>query len=173
MASRVLTLALVGLVAVSTAGCGAVAGLFSGVPDRPRNELAVAPWVLVAQGTGAGGDYRAWVYRTSDGMTCQETAAKHNGGRSCIGGGQAWDGGPGFSAGDDGVFAEGSTTQASATSAVVHDASGVSVTVPLRDGAPVLPGIGFFVAGFAPGSVPTTADIVDAAGTVLETITFP
>ena len=172
MAGRLVALVLAGLIAVSTAGCGAVAGLFAGVPDRPRNELAVAPWVLVAQGTGAAGDYRAWVYRTSDGMTCLETAAKHNGGRSCIGDGQAWDGGPGTSAGDDGVFAHGSTTQASATSAVVHDDSGVSVTVPLTDGAPVLPGIGFFVAGFAPGSVPEAAAIVDATGAVLETITF-
>jgi hypothetical protein len=173
MTGRLLTLVLATLVAASAAGCGAVAGLLAGVPDRPRNEQALPPFVLIAQGTGAGGDYRAWVYATSDGWTCVETAAKHNGGRSCVPVGQAWDGGPGMSAGDDGVFVDGSTTLAIATSAVVHDGAGGSVTVPLADAAPVLPGVRFFVAGFAPGSAPTTADIVDASGTVLETISFP
>ncbi len=172
MPKRWVAPALAGMIAASTAGCAAVAGLSAGVPDQPRNEKAIPPIVLVAQGTSPGGDYRAWVYRTSDGMTCLETAAKGNGARSCVGG-QAWDSGPGTSVGDSGVFVNGSTTQSTATSAVVHEASGGSVTVPLADAAPVLPGVRFFVAGFAPGSDPTTVDIVDAGGTVVESLTVP
>lgn len=170
--TRLATVAVAAALVLSTAGCGAVASMFVGVPDKPRNERAVAPVVLVAQGTGPAGDYRAWVYRTSDGMTCLETAGKHGGGSGC-GGPQAWDNGPGLVTGDDGTFATGSTSQATATAAVVHDAAGSSVQVALTEASPVLPGIRFFVAGFAPGSHPTTADIVDTSGAILESVTFP
>ena len=167
---RIHALAVVALV---VAGCGAVAGLAASVPDQPRGQNRVGPAILIARGTGASGEYRAWIYRTADGFTCLEVAAKSGGGTTCGSGPDAVIG-LGVSAMDAGVFVSGGTRQAAATSVIVHGGTGGDVTAPATLPAEgVTSGIRFFVAGLPAGSTPTSVDIVDAAGTVLETDSLP
>jgi hypothetical protein len=154
-------------------GCGAAASLFATVPDQPHAVDRVGPAVVVAEGASAGGDYRAWIYRTADGLTCLEVAQKDGSGTGC-GSGPEGANGPGVSSNDTGVFVSGGTRLAGAASAVVHGGAGGDVTVPAilpADG--VTSGIRYFVAGLPAGSQPTSVDIVDAEGAILETLELP
>lgn len=168
-----LVLALVLALAPALSGCGAVASLFVGVPDQPHAVDRVGPAVMVAEGTSAGGDYRAWIYRTADRLTCLEVAQKDGGGTGC-GPGQDGAIGPGVSSNDAGVFVSGGTHRATAASVIVHGGSSGDVTVPATLPAEgVTSGIRYFVAGLPAGSRPTSADVVDAEGSILESLDFP
>ncbi len=150
-----------------------MASLFASVPDQPRANDRVGPAILVAEGTGAGGDYRAWIYRTADGLTCLEVAHKSGAGAGC---GPGPDGALslGVSSGDAGVFVSGGTRRATAVSVIVHGGSGGDVTMPVTLPAEgVTSGIRYFVAGLPAGSQPTSADIVDASGSILEVLELP
>ena len=167
------SLALVLASVPALGGCGAVAGLFASVPDQPRAADRVGPAVVVAEGTGAAGDYRAWIYRTADGLTCLEIAHKGGGGTGS-GPGPEGASGLGVSGSDAGVFVSGGTRRATAASVIVHGGSGGDVTVPaMLPPEGVTSGIRYFVAGLPAGSQPKSVDILDAAGSVLETMPLP
>jgi len=169
----VSVLALVSLFAPALAGCGGVAGLLASVPDQPRGANRVGPATLIAEGTGAAGDYRAWIYRTADSLTCLEVAGKSGSGSGC-GSGPDGASGVGVSSNDAGVFVSGGTRRPTAVSAIVHGGSSGDVTVPVTLPAEgVTSGVRYFVAGLPAGSQPTSVDIVDAAGAVLEKMALP
>jgi hypothetical protein len=162
---------LAAAVATLAGGCGLIAGSAQGVADRPSNVKALPPIVLVAEASSPGGEYRAWVYNTSDAMTCLEVAQASGGGSGC--GPLGVDPGAGRSEDDSGILVSGSTTEASAVRAIVHDANGPDVTVAATSAEPVLPGVRVFVAGFAKTANPFAVDFVDEAGTVVDRVDLP
>ena len=79
-----------------------------------------------------------------------------------------------MSGSDAGVFVSGGTRRATAASVIVHGGSGGDVTVPaMLPPEGVTSGIRYFVAGLPAGSQPKSVDILDAAGSVLETMPLP
>jgi hypothetical protein len=157
--------------AIATSGCGAIASMAQGLPDRPSNDKAIPPIVLVAEASSPGGEYRAWIYNTSDGMTCLEERHREGGGSGC--GPLGDDPGPGRGASDKLVIVNASTRQPSAVKAVFHDANGPDVTVSVSSADPVLPGLRIAVAGFATTANPRSVDFIDGGGKTVEHVDLP
>jgi hypothetical protein len=159
------------LLAVSVAACG-VAGNGGGPGDRPNNPRAVAPFTLVAQGTGPAGDYRVWAFHTSDGMACLEVNSAGIGSGGCDPTGDAPTGG-GVGRSAQGVIVDGATPVASAVRAVLRDASGAMIEVTLIDVGPQLPGVKIGVANLGPDANPVGMDFLDAGGSKVDSVRFP
>jgi len=160
------------LLAGALAGCSAIAGMVGGSGnDAPTNPKRVGPAVQVAAGKTAQGEFRGWVYRTSDGMTCFDVSVTGGGGGgsgSCSSD-AAGIGGIGVSTGTGTeTTVSGGTMAPDAVSVVVHS-DGADVTVPTAAAA-IVPGMRFFVAVLGTGATPTTADVLRADGTVVETL---
>ena len=105
------------------------------VHDRPSNPKAIAPFALVTQGSGPAGDYRVWAFHTSDGWACIEVDSMNAEGGGCDPAGGPPTGG-GVARNADGVVVDGITTEASAATAVVRDASGATTALTLIDVGP-------------------------------------
>jgi hypothetical protein len=73
----VLALALASVPAL--AGCQP-----NSAPLEPADADRVGPAIMIAEGTGAAGDYRAWIYRNRRGLTCLIVASTSgNNGANC------------------------------------------------------------------------------------------
>jgi hypothetical protein len=154
------------------AGCGAVATVLSGPPTAPRNADALPPIVQVAEGTGPGGPYRAWIYRTRDGSSCMEVSVGTSGGTSC-GPDDASLLGIGANQSNGAILISGGTTASDATSAVARLADGSALPpVRLASGAPLAAGAWFFAIAAGDDETPVGIEIVDDGGAVLETISL-
>jgi hypothetical protein len=142
------------------------------VPDRPGNPDAVAPVALVTEGFGPAGAYRVWAFRTSRGWTCIEvdSANGSNGGCDPAGGPPI---GVGVGRDDHGVVVHGVTAEASAVSAVVRDASGLTTTLTLFEVGPTVPGAKIAVANLGPGANPAAIDVLDAGGSKVDSAALP
>jgi hypothetical protein len=138
-----------------------------GFPEQPRADDRVGPATLVAAGDSEAGAFRAWVYRDAQALTCFQVATIDMSATGC---GPGDDGVLGISASSasGGWFVAGGTRTAAA-SAVVHTSDGGQHTAPVRP-APggVTPGIRYVVVGVT--ATPNTIDLLDEAGTVLETL---
>jgi len=152
------------LLMMSATACG-------GVADRPGNPKALAPIALVTQGSGPAGDYRVWAFHTSDGMACIEVDSNNAEGGGCDPTGNLPLGG-GLNRNAHGVVVDASTAVASATTAVVHDASGTSVVVALVDVGPTLPGVKIAIANLGPAANPVAVDFLDAGGSKVDSVPF-
>lgn len=161
------------LLAMSVAACGAVGAPFGGVRDRPENPKAIAPIVLVAQGSGPAGDYKVWAFRTSDGMTCLEVDSGNGSGAGCDPAGNRVGSGGGVGRNAHGVVVDASTAAASATTAVLHDASAADVSVALVDVGPILPGAKVAIFNLGPAANPVAVDFLDAGGSTVDSVRFP
>ena len=150
------------------------AALVSGcrsLPDRPNNADAVAP-VVVTEGSGPAGDYRVWVFRTPVGWTCIEVDSGNGSSGGCDPAGGTPTGG-GVGRDDHGVVVHGVTAEASAVSAVVRDASGLTTTLTLFEIGPTMPGAKIAVANLGPDANPAAIDFLDADGSKVDSTTFP
>lgn len=159
------------LLVMSVTACEAVGAPGGGVGDRPGNPKALAPIALVAQGSGPAGDYRVWAFHTSDGMACIEVDSINAAGGTC----DPTDGlplGGGLSRNAHGVVASAFTAAASATTAVIHDASGATVAVALVDVGPSLPGVKVAIANLGPAANPVAVDFRDAGGSKVDSVPF-
>jgi hypothetical protein len=141
------------------------------VPDRPSNPDAVAP-IVVTEGSGPAGAYRVWAFRTALGWTCIEvdSGSGSNGGCDPAGGPPI---GVGVGRDDHGVVVHGITAEPSAVSAVVRDASGLTIHLTLFDVGPTVPGAKIAVANFGPGAKPVAIDFLDAGGAKVDSASFP
>ena len=141
------------------------------VPDGPDNPEAVAP-VVVTEGSGPAGDYRVWAFRTALGWTCIEVDSGNGSAGGCDPAG-----GPPIGVGvgrdDRGVVVHGITTEASAVSAVVRDANGLTTNLTLFDVGPTVPGAKIAVANLGPDAKPAAIDFLDADGSKVDSATFP
>lgn len=163
--------ALILLLALAVAGCGSVvAG--GGLPDRPANPKAIAPIAVVAQGSGAAGEFRVWAFHTSDGMACIELASTGGSTSTCDPTGRPPVGGSGVNRSARGVVVWAITGEASATTAIIHDANGASLIVGLIDGGPTLPGVKVAVANFGPSGSPVQIEFLDAAGAKVDSVSL-
>ena len=155
--------------AASLNGCGVFAGVMSGpVAAEPNNPDRVGPAILVAAGTGPGGEYRAWVYRTKDGSTCFEVAASGGGGAGCSSDVSGVVG-PSVSTTNKATLVSGGTAAPDAMSVVIHS-NQADVTAPLSGAAGALiPGVKVFAVALGAGATPTTIDVLDGDGKVLVT----
>jgi hypothetical protein len=144
------------IAAVVVSGC-------QSVRSGPANPNAVAPVLLVTQGSGPAGDYRVWAFHTTDGMACIEVDSVHGEGGSCDPTGDVPVGSY-LGRNDHGVVASAFTAAASATSAVIRDASGATLAVALVDVGPTLPGLTVAVANLGPAANPVAVDFLDASG---------
>jgi hypothetical protein len=152
------------IAAVVATGCQAVR-------DGPANPKAIAPVTLVAQGSGPAGDYRVWAFRTSDGMTCLAVDWDSGSGAGCDPtGNRAGGGGVGRNA--QGVVVDASTEEASAVTAVLHDASAPDVSVPLVAVGPILPRAKVAVFNLGPEANPVSVDFLDAGGSKVGSVPF-
>jgi hypothetical protein len=142
------------------------------VPDRPDNPEAVAPIALVTEGSGPAGDYRVWAFRTSRGWTCVEvdSGSGSTGGCDPAGGPPL---GVGVGRDDHGVVVHGITAEASAVSAVVRDASGLTTTLTLFEVGPTVPRAKIAVANLGPGANPAAIDFLDAGGSKVDSAELP
>jgi hypothetical protein len=161
------------LLATSVAACGAVGAPFGGVRDRPENSKAIAPIVLVAQGSGPAGDYKVWAFRTSDGMTCLEVDSVSGSGAGCDPVGNRAGGGVGVGRNARGVVVDASTEVASATTAVLHDADAADVSVALVDVGPILPRAKVAVFNLGLAANPVAVDFLDAGGSKVDSVRLP
>ena len=156
---------LVVIAAAVVSGC-------QSVPDRPDNPDAVAPLVLVTEGSGPAGDYRVWAFRNSRGWTCIEVGSGNGSAGGCDP-----SGGPPIGVGvgrsDHGVVVHGITAKASAVSAVVRDTSGVTTQLTLFEVGPTVPGAKIAVANLGPDANPAAIDFLDAGGSKVDSATFP
>jgi hypothetical protein len=140
------------------------------VPDQPANPDLLGQAVVVAQGNGELGQYRAWIYRTSRAETCFEIATQDMATTGC---GPGVDGAVGISRTDtDGGWFVGGGTRQPAVTAVLRFADGREIRGPV---APAPPGVADGTSWFVipvPGEPPTSVDLLDASGAVLETTEF-
>lgn len=170
-----LAAAALALVTLVVAGCGALGGALSGAlagpGDKPFDEGAVPPFVVIGQGNGPGGAYRAWVYRHVDGAFCIALSSGAGGGSGC-GSDLATFGSPGTSVSDRGRYVYGGTSAPGATSAVMTLADGTTTTSSIAAGGAVAPMYGFYVFALPPDARPTVIDIVDATGATLESFSI-
>ena len=157
------------ILALSLGGCSTIAGIIAG-PDRvaPENPKRVGPAILVAAGRSAGGDYRGWVCRTNDGMTCLDVSVNGGGGGSC---GSDMTVGLSVSSGTGMVTTvSGGVASPDAVTVVVHS-DDPDVTAPVSGAAEAIaPGVKFFVAVLPEGATPTTVDVLDANRAVIQTL---
>jgi hypothetical protein len=142
------------------------------VPDRPNNPEAVAPIALVTEGSGPAGDHRVWAFRTSLGWTCIEVDSGNgsNGGCDPAGGIPI---GVGVGRDDHGVVVNGITAEASAVSAVIRDANGLTTAVTLFEVGPTVPGAKIALANLGPDANPASIDFLDAGGSKVDSAPFP
>ena len=161
------------LLGMSVVACGAGRGPFGGVPDRPDNPKAIAPVALVAQGSGPAGDYKVWAFRTSDGMTCLEVDSGNGSGGGCDPTGNRAGGGSGVGRNAQGVVVDAETEMASATTAVLHDASAADVSVALVDAGPILPRAKVAIFNLDPAANPVGVDFLDAGGSKVDSVRLP
>lgn len=140
-------------------------------PQPAVNPDRVGAPVPIAAGTAQAGAWGVWAYRLKDGSLCLEYVGGNSGGAGC--GPEQGMLSPTTSTSERDGFISGGTTQATAVGAVIRFADGTTTTAPL-----VVPGtlstIGArYYAAVIPATGNTlTVDIVDAAGTVLETTTL-
>ena len=153
------------IAAVGVSGC-------QSVRSGPANPKAVAPVALVTQGSGPGGDYRVWAFRTSDGWACIEVAFMNGESGGCDPAGGPPTGG-GVARDAQGVIVDGITAEASAVTAVVRDASGATTVVTLIDVGPTLPGAKVVVANLGLAAKPVAVDFLDASGSKVDSAPFP
>ena len=133
MSVRAISRLAVGwLVGMSVVACDGAGAPGRGPSDRPENANAIAPIALVAEGSGAGGEFRVWAYHTSDGMACIELASAGGASSACDPTGKPPVGGSGVARNARGVVAWASTGAASAATALVLDEPGL---LGLLDGA--------------------------------------
>ena len=165
MKSRIFLALSAVIVAAGVSGC-------QSVPDRPSNPDAVAPVVLVTEGSGPAGAYRVWAFHTALGWTCIEVDSGNgsNGGCDPAGGAPT---GVGVGRDDHGVVVHGITTEASAVSAVVRDANGLTTNLTLFDVGPTVPGAKIAVANLGPDANPAAIDFLDASGSKVDSAPFP
>jgi len=159
-------------VGLSAAGCSVVSQQISrpAVPDAPQDPTRVGPAVLIGSGADATSAWRAWVYRTADGSTCLEV---NSGSSASTGCGPGADAVTGIGVSSDGTvdYITGGTQRPGATAALVMLATGDSAQAPLV-AAPVFgPNARYFATRVPTGSQVDEVRILDAAGTVLETLT--
>lgn len=162
--------ALALLLAMTLAACGPVAAPGGSVADRPSNPQALAPIVVVAQGSGAAGDFRVWAYRTADGMACIELGSTGGATSACDPTGRPPVGGSGVNRDARGVVAWADTGAVSATTAVVHDASGADARVALVDVGPTMAGVKVAIANLGPSANPVSIDFLDPAGLKVDSV---
>lgn len=171
MSVRVVSRLVAGLVlAISVAACDSALAPGRGLPDRPENTKAIAPIALVAQGSGAAGEFRVWAYHTSDGMACIELASTGGATSACDPTGRPPVGGSGVNRSARGVVVWASTGAASATTAVVNDTNGVDLSLVLVDVGPPLPGAKVAIAILGPSANPVVIDFLDAAGSKVDSV---
>jgi hypothetical protein len=150
------------IAALIAAGC-------AGVADRPKNPNVVAPVSLVTKGSGPGGDYLVWAFHTTAGWSCIEVdspGAESGGcdplGRTPVGGGVARN--------ERGVIVDGVTTAASALTAEVRDANGLTTAFPLIELGPTMPGAKFVIANLAVTANPVAVDFFDSTGAKVDSV---
>jgi hypothetical protein len=140
-------------------------------PQPAVNTDRVGPLVPIAAGVAAMGPWGVWAYRVKDGSLCIEYVTGGGGGASC--GPEQGMLSPSVATSDRDGFITGGTAQPSGVSAVIRFADGTTATAPL-----VVPGtLSTIGARYYGAAIPATAnaltvDIIDAAGTVLETTTL-
>ena len=141
------------------------------IPDQPNSPDLVGQALVVGQGNGGElGQYRAWIYRTRDGMTCFEIATQ---GMSTIGCGPGEDGPARISRTDfEGGWFVGGGTLLPAVTAVVHTADGEEVRGQVDPAPPGVADGTSWVVIPVPGGRPLSVDLLDAGGAILETIEF-
>jgi hypothetical protein len=162
---------VVGLVlAISVVACNAAFDAGRDLPDRPENEKAIAPIMVVAQGSGAAGEFRVWAYHTSDGMACIELASTGGASSACDPTGRPPVGGSGVNRNARGVVVWGSTGAALARTAVVIDENGVDLSLPLVDVGPTMPGAKIAIATLGSSANPVAIDFLDAAGSRIDSV---
>ncbi len=132
----------------------------------------VGPAVVIGAGSDATGAWRAWVYRTADGSTCLEVSSGDSSSSACGLGGDPVTG-LGIGMGGAADYVSGGTRQPDSTAARVELASGQAVVVSLVAAPAIAPGAKFFAARVPAGSHVVAVRILDAAGTVLETLATP
>jgi hypothetical protein len=148
------------LLTAALAGCSMVPGP-GGVRGQPENADAIAPVSVVTEGSGAGGDYRAWAFDTSDGMACVEVASDGGSSATCDpSGGPPVGGGVGRS--ERGVVAWAVTADPLAVAAILHDSRGAKIPVALVSAQ----GLRLNIAVVSLGSAadPLSMEFTDAAG---------
>jgi hypothetical protein len=158
--------------ALGVAGCGDLrTGVPAGEPVAPKNPDQVGPMVQIAAGVTAAGTWRAWVYRTKDGSVCIEYAGGESGGATY--GPEDSVMPPSTSVSNREAFVIGGTADRSAAGAVIRLASGATMRVPLVPVGTVSKiGARYYVASVPLEDGVVEIDIVDAAGTVVETTTL-
>lgn len=151
-------------------GPGAVMPPIGAPAIAPTADNIVGPAIQVGGGNTAVGPYRAWIYRTNDGMTCFELTSSGSGSSSCGSDAGSVTGASVTTTSAD-VWVTGGTTNAGAVAVVVTLADGSTVRAPVVLAAPgvVEAGTRFYVVGLPATARPMTAAIVDATGTVVET----
>jgi hypothetical protein len=138
------------------------------IPDQPTDADRLGDATVVSQGNGPLGEYRAWVYGNTQGERCFQVATQA---MASIGCGPAGDEvlGIGSYEVDGGWFVAGGTRQP-AVSAVVHTIDGGEIRGPVDPAPPgVAAGTSWLVIP-VPEQPPTSIDLLDAGGAVLETI---
>jgi hypothetical protein len=161
-----ICLAVSAMMAVAlVSGCRAV-------PDGPDNPDAVAPVTLVTEGVGPAGAYRVWAFHTALGWTCIEVDSGNGSDGGCDPAGGSPTGG-GVGRNDHGVVVHGITAEASAVSAVVRDANGLTTSLTLFEVGPTVPGAKVAVANLGPDANPAAIDFLDASGSKVDSAPFP
>ena len=139
-----------------------------GLPVEPFADERVGPAIMVAEGESPGGSYRAWLYRTQDGMTCFEVATLGGNSSVC---GDGPDGTVGLSVSErneDVWFVSGGTRQPAVAANVAYD-DGTSFRVEIvRPPVALANGVGYLVHG-STSARPVSVELLDEAGTVLDT----
>jgi hypothetical protein len=158
--------------ALLLAGCFAACGVtpVGRLPDRPDNANAVEPISVVAQGSGAGGEFRVWAYRTSDAMSCIEVGSTRGSSSACDPTGRPPIGSSGVSRNNQGVVVWAATGAISAITAVIHDEEGPDTSAPLILGGPSLPGVKLAIADLDAAAKPFAIDFLDATGAKVDSI---
>jgi hypothetical protein len=136
------------------------------------DDNALPPVIKIADAMGPRGQYRAWVYRTKDGLTCIDVVEAGSGTGTC---GPNADAIVSLSTAGDatgGLTVTGGTRAAGATMAVTTLHGGGTVqTALIRPGA-FLPGdVALYVVMLPQGATIDRIDIVGGNGAVLETLT--
>ena len=169
--TRALVLAAAMIVA---SGCGIVDRQVTrgAVPEQPDDPSRVGPAVVIGGAADAAGTWRAWVYRTNDGSTCITIRANDNGSSGCSSD-AAGITGLGSSTGGAFDYASGGSLKPGATTAAIHLLGGQTATAPLVAVGSIAPGASYFAARLPAGSRVEAVQILDGAGTVLETLTNP
>ncbi|HET7828846.1 MAG TPA: hypothetical protein VFL03_04750 [Candidatus Limnocylindrales bacterium] len=159
------------LLLAGVAGCEMVAAPITGQITNPQ---AIPPIVQVLAGQSPTGPFRGMAYRTSDGWTCLEIVGRA-GGSSCGNGDDALLGAGWSSSGDNEAGMVTGGTKAPGAAAVrlrLDDGTVVAGTLG-RVPAPIAPpNVSVYVVVLPAGRAPTQVDILDGAGTVLESTSF-